>query len=37
MEDPELLETFPRSKFVPASNDDYETIREVGKATGLLD
>ncbi|MFO7786378.1 MAG: putative selenate ABC transporter substrate-binding protein [Halospina sp.] len=37
MEDPELLESFPRSAFIPASNDDYEPIRKVGKATGLLD
>ena len=37
MDDPELLQTFPRKGFVPASNDDYETIREVGRATGLLD
>lgn len=37
MEDPELLESFPRSAFVPASNDDYATIKQVGGATGLLD
>lgn len=37
MEDPELLESFPRSGFIPASNDDYSTIREVGQKTGLLD
>ena len=37
MEDPELLESFPRSGFIPASNDDYSTIREVGQETGLLD
>ena len=37
MDDPELLETFPRSAFVPASNDDYKTIRRVGRETGLLD
>ncbi|MGM0450922.1 MAG: putative selenate ABC transporter substrate-binding protein [Pseudomonadota bacterium] len=37
MDDPELLESFPRSAFIPASNDDYEPIRKVGKATGLLD
>ena len=37
MDDPELLESFPRSGFIPASNDDYSTIREVGQETGLLD
>lgn len=37
MEDPELLESFPRSSFVPASNDDYATIKKVGRETGLLD
>ena len=37
MEDPELLETFPRSGFIPASNDDYATIKKVGEETGLLD
>lgn len=37
MDDPELLETFPRSAFIPASNDDYKTIRRVGRETGLLD
>ncbi|PAU82428.1 putative selenate ABC transporter substrate-binding protein [Halovibrio salipaludis] len=37
MENPELLESFPRSSFIPASNDDYETIKRVGEETGLLD
>lgn len=37
MSDPELLESFPRSGFVPASNSDYEPIEEVGKSIGLLD
>lgn len=37
MEDPELLESFPRSSFIPASNDDYATIKRVGRETGLLD
>ncbi len=37
MDDPELLESFPRSSFIPASNDDYETIKRVGEETGLLD
>ena len=37
MEDPELLDSFPRSGFIPASNEDYSTIRKVGQETGLLD
>jgi len=37
MDDPALLEAFPRSKFVPATNADYAPIKETGKAIGLLD
>jgi phosphonate transport system substrate-binding protein len=37
MDDPELLESFPRSSFVPASNDDYEPIRETAENIGILD
>lgn len=37
MDEPELLESFPRSGFIPASNDDYEPIVRVGKDIGLLD
>lgn len=37
MDDPELLERFPRSKFIPASNDDYAVIREVAQEIGLID
>ncbi|WP_136253931.1 putative selenate ABC transporter substrate-binding protein [Onishia niordana] len=37
MEDPELLESFPRSGFIPASNDDYAIIESVGKELGLID
>ncbi|EPC02103.1 hypothetical protein L861_04930 [Litchfieldella anticariensis FP35 = DSM 16096] len=37
MDDPELLDSFPRSGFIPASNDDYAVIREVGQELGLLD
>lgn len=36
MTDPELLESFPRSGFIPASNDDYGPIESVGKSIGLL-
>lgn len=37
MEDPELLASFPRERFVPVSNEHYEPIRKVGEAIGLLD
>ncbi|WP_251977937.1 putative selenate ABC transporter substrate-binding protein [Salinicola avicenniae] len=36
MTDPALLESFPRSGFIPASNDDYAPIESVGKSIGLL-
>ena len=34
---PELLEAFPRSAFIPASNADYEPIRNTGEEIGILD
>lgn len=37
LDDPVLLESFPRSGFIPASNDDYEPIVKVGKDVGILD
>ncbi len=37
IEDPELLKAFPRSRFIPASNEDYEPIVRVGKDIGLID
>lgn len=37
MDDPELLESFPRSGFIPVSNDAYEPIRVVGKQIGIID
>lgn len=37
MKDPELLESFPRSGFIPATNADYQPIYNVGKEIGLLD
>lgn len=37
MEDPELLESFPRSGFIQASNDDYAIIESVGKELDLID
>lgn len=37
LDDPALLESFPRSSFIPASNDDYEPIRKVAEQIGILD
>ncbi|HEX5678001.1 MAG TPA: putative selenate ABC transporter substrate-binding protein [Alcanivorax sp.] len=37
IDDPELLEAFPRSAFVPADNDDYQAIEDTAEAIGLLD
>ena len=36
MTDKDLLASFPRQSFVPASNDDYAPIRATGEAIGLL-
>jgi phosphonate transport system substrate-binding protein len=37
MKDPALLNAFPRSAFVPASNADYESILQTAKSIGLID
>jgi phosphonate transport system substrate-binding protein len=37
MDDPELLKAFPRSAFIPASNDDYQSIRETAEQIGILE
>lgn len=37
MQDPALLDSFPRSAFIPASNDDYAIIRDVARQIDLLD
>lgn len=37
MDDPELLNKFPRSAFIPASNDDYTSIRETAEKIGIID
>ncbi len=37
MKDKVLLNSFPRSAFIPANNADYRSIYEVGKKIGLLD
>jgi len=36
IDEPKLLAIFDRTKFVPAKNDDYKVIEEVGKLTGLI-
>jgi phosphonate transport system substrate-binding protein len=36
IDDPKLLAIFDRTKFVPAKNEDYKVIEEVGKLTGLI-
>ncbi len=37
LNDPRLLESFPRSGFIPVSNDAYEPIRKVAEKIGILD
>jgi phosphonate transport system substrate-binding protein len=36
VDDPKLLAIFDRTKFIPAKNDDYKAIEDVGKLTGLI-
>jgi len=37
MKDPNLLEAFPRSAFITASNSDYQPILDTAKEIGLID
>jgi phosphonate transport system substrate-binding protein len=37
MEDPELLESFPRKGFIPAENSDYDNILETARNLDLVD
>ena len=37
LKSPELLESFPRQSFVPATNADYQPIFDTAKALGLID
>ena len=37
MTDPDLLASFPRQSFIPASNQDYVPIENTAQAIGLLD
>jgi phosphonate transport system substrate-binding protein len=36
IDDKTLLKHFERSKFIPAKNEDYKAIEDVGKLTGLI-
>jgi phosphonate transport system substrate-binding protein len=36
VDDPKLHAIFDRKKFIPAKNEDYKVIEEVGKLTGLI-
>lgn len=35
--DPDLLKSFPRSSFIPATNADYKPILDTAKSIGLID
>jgi phosphonate transport system substrate-binding protein len=37
MSDPELLSTFPRKKFIPATNKDYQAVEDTAKLLNLID
>ncbi|TDI59212.1 MAG: putative selenate ABC transporter substrate-binding protein [Alphaproteobacteria bacterium] len=37
MTDPDLLASFPRQSFIPATNDDYQPILDVAKQIELID
>ena len=37
MKDPALLESFPRSEFIPATNAEFESIERTAKEIGLID
>ena len=37
IKDKDLLSSFPRESFVPATNADYEPILKIGQAIGLMD
>jgi len=37
MKNPELLKSFPRKSFIPASNSDYQPILDVARTIKLID
>lgn len=37
MSDPELLSTFPRKRFIPATNKDYQAVEDTARLLNLID
>ncbi len=37
IDEPAILDIFPRSRFIPASNADYAPMEAAARALGLLD
>lgn len=37
LKDPDLLAAFPRKRFIPASNDEYQPILDTARQIGILD
>ena len=37
MDSPALLDSFPRSSFVKAKNEDFQPVEDVAKQIGLID
>ena len=37
LDDPDLLESFPRSRFVAAQSSDYQVIYDIAKTIGIID
>ncbi len=37
MSDPDLLASFPREKFIPATNEDYAPIEATARGLDLLE
>jgi len=37
IKDPELLNSFPRQGFIPASNEDYDPILNTAKSIGIIE
>ncbi|MEH6473804.1 MAG: putative selenate ABC transporter substrate-binding protein [Halopseudomonas sp.] len=37
IDDPELLNAFPRSRFIKATNDDFKPVEDVARSIGLID
>jgi len=37
MNDPQLLKSFPRTSFIPASNEDFKAVEDIARSIGLID